>query len=86
MRLHITEYGVCLEKVGRYAEAAAAFATGIALNDRTVDAQLRFNEVNALEKMGQWQVAYEKMQEYVTKYPEDEAAAKELIFLESRQN
>lgn len=84
--LAYNEYGVCLEKVGRYAEAAAAFATGIALNDRTVDAQLRFNEVNALEKMGQWKVAYEKMQEYVTKYPEDEAAAKELIFLESRQN
>lgn len=84
--LAYNEYGVCLEKARRYAEAASAFATGIALNDRTVDAQLRFNEVNALEKMGQWQAAYEKMQEYVAKYPEDEAAAKELIFLESRQN
>lgn len=79
------EYGVCLEKIGRYEEAAEAFAAGIALNDRTVDAQLRFNEVNALEKLGQWQTAYEKMQTYVEKYPDDAAAAKELIFLESRQ-
>lgn len=83
--LAYNEYGVCLEKAGRYEDAAAAFSAGIALNDRTVDAQLRFNEVNALEKMGQWQTAYEKMQAYVEKYPEDEAAARELIFLESRQ-
>ena len=70
--IHIyNEYGVCLEKAGRYEDAAAAFSAGIALNDRTVDAQLRFNEVNALEKMGQWQTAYEKMQAYVEKYPED---------------
>lgn len=79
------EYGICLEKTGRYAEAAEAFAAGIALNDRTVDGALRFNEVNVLEKMGQWQAAYEKMQAYVEKYPDDAAAAKELIFLESRQ-
>ena len=47
-----------------------AFAQGIALNDRTVDMQLRFNEVNAYEKLGQWDQAYEKLQAYIEKYPE----------------
>lgn len=83
--LAYNQYGICLEKAGRYEEAAEAFGEGIALNDRTIDAQLRFNEVNAYEKLGQWQTAYEKMQEYVTKYPEDKEAAKELAFLETRQ-
>lgn len=83
--LAYNQYGICLEKAGRYEEAADAFGKGIALNDRMIDAQLRFNEVNAYEKLGQWQTAYEKMQEYVAKYPEDETAAKELAFLETRQ-
>ena len=84
--LAYNQYGMCLLETGAYEAAAEAFAQGIALNDRTVDMQLRFNEVNAYEKLGQWDQAYEKLQAYIEKYPEDTAAQKELAFLATRQN
>ena len=71
---------MCLLETGAYEAAAEAFAQGIALNDRTVDMQLRFNEVNAYEKLGQWDQAYEKLQAYIEKYPKIRQHKKNLRF------
>lgn len=79
------QYGLCLMALGRHEEAAAAFASGLALNDRLVDRQLMYNEAVVYERMADWTTAYEKMQAYVQKYPDDEAGQHELTFLESRQ-
>lgn len=79
------QYGLCLMELERYEEAAAAFASGLALNDRLVDRQLMYNEAVVYEHMADWTTAYEKMQAYVQKYPDDEAGQHELTFLESRQ-
>lgn len=79
------QYGVCLMKLSRYEEALTAFETGLQLNDRTAEAELMFNEATVYSYLTQWQVSYEKMKAYVEKYPDDEAAVRELAFLESRQ-
>ena len=79
------QYGLCLMDMERYAEAADAFAKGLELNDRLVDAKLMFNEAVAYEQMRDWATAYEKMKAFVDKYPENEAGQHELIFLETRQ-
>lgn len=79
------QYGLCLMALGRHEEAAAAFASGLALNDRLVDRQLMYNEAVVYERMADWTTAYEKMKAYVQKYPDDEAGQHELTFLESRQ-
>lgn len=83
--LAYNQYGVCLMQLERYQEAQAAFATGIELNDRTLDQTLRFNEITALERQGDWTTALEKAKTYVEKYPSDEAGQKEYTFIESRQ-
>jgi len=79
------QYGVCLMKLSRYEEALEAFEAGLKQNDRQAEAELMFNEALVYSHLRQWQVAYEKMKAYVLKYPDDEVAAKELDFLESRQ-
>ena len=83
--LAYNQYGVCLMGLGKYEDAADAFSKGLALNDRTVDQELMFNEFTAYERMGQWAEAYTKVMAYVEKYPDDEQAKQELTFIESRQ-
>lgn len=79
------QYGLCLMELSKYEEAAAAFASGLAINDRLVDRQLMYNEAVVYEFMADWTTAYEKMKAFVEKYPDDEKAQHELTFLESRQ-
>lgn len=79
------QYGLCLMELGRYEEAAAAFETGLALNDRLVDKELMFNEAIVYEYLSDWDTAYEKMAAFVEKYPEDTAGQHEYTFLESMQ-
>ncbi|MEI3218996.1 MAG: tetratricopeptide repeat protein [Lachnoclostridium sp.] len=45
---------------------------------------MMFNEIAAYEKMGDYETAKEKLREYTEKYPDDENAAKEAEFLETR--
>lgn len=79
------QYGLCLMELERYEEARQIFETGIALNDRLVDKELRYNEAVALEYLNDWEAAYTKMQEFVEKYPDDTQGLHELTFLESTQ-
>ena len=79
------QYGMCLMELARYEEAATAFASGLALNDRLVDRQLMYNEAVVYEFMADWTTAYEKMKAFVEKYPDDAQGQHELTFLESRQ-
>ena len=83
--LAYNQYGVCMMQLGRYAEAADAFSQGLALNDRTIDQEIRFNEVTAYEHLGDWTTAMEKAQAYVERYPDDAVGQKELTFIQSRQ-
>ena len=46
--------------------------------------EMRFNEIAAYEKTGDYESARTKLKEYVEDYPDDERAAKEAEFLETR--
>lgn len=45
---------------------------------------MKFEQIVALEKMGEFQEAKEKMNQYLTAYPDDEKAKKESEFLQTR--
>ena len=79
------QYGLCLMELSRYEDAQAAFAQGLALNDRLVDRELMYNEAITLEYMEDWIGAYEKMLAFVEKYPDDPQGQHELAFLERFQ-
>lgn len=79
------QYGLCLMELSRYEDARTAFESGLALNDRLVDKELMYNEAVALEYLGDWTGAYEKMKAFVEKYPDDARGQHELTFLESTQ-
>ncbi len=83
--LAYNQYGVCMMRLGSYDKAAEAFANGLALNDWTVDRELRYNEMVAYERLGQWAQAYQKAVDFLQKYPDDAQVQRELGFLESRQ-
>ena len=61
----------CLKKAKRYA-------------DVSMNQQLLRNEIILLEKTGDFKGAYEKMQKYLKRYPEDEEAKKDATFLKTR--
>lgn len=45
---------------------------------------MHFNMIVAYEQMKDWESAKAKLKEYLAEYPDDEAAKKELEFLETR--
>ena len=79
------QYGLCLMELLRYEDARKAFESGLSLNDRLVDKELMYNEAVALEYLGDWTGAYEKMKAFVEKYPDDAQGQHEFTFLESTQ-
>lgn len=50
----------------------------------STDRELEYSEAIYLEKTGEWQNAYDAFSKYCSRYPDDEGAARELQFLESR--
>jgi tetratricopeptide (TPR) repeat protein len=93
-RQHISQAGptgsgynglaLCDIAEGSYDAAVDDIANGIP-NSTTEELQnLLFNEIVAYEKKLDFATALQKAREYVEMFPEDEAAAKELAFLETR--
>ena len=78
--------GACEMQLQEYAAAIAFYEQGIALEDCTdaMEQEMRLNVVAAYEKLGDIENAKVKIAEYVEKYPDDEAAAKEAEFLKTR--
>lgn len=69
---------------GQYKEALSYFQSGIAVDDAKSKQQLYRGEIIALEHLGQFRDAKLKMADYIAKYPTDEAAVREMIFLQTR--
>lgn len=69
---------------GRYQEAIDYFESGLALGDGAYMQPLMYNKIVAYEYMSDFATAKSLMAEYVQKYPGDEAAARENIFLSTR--
>jgi len=78
------QLGLCKLLIGDYESALKAFRRGIELNDNTAMQSLKFNEIVACEQLGQFDEAALLMQQYLKTYPDDEAAQREYMFLQTR--
>ena len=78
--------GTCYLQMENYEEALKYFQKGITMEDNSEEMlqEMRFNEIMLYEKLGDWENAKTKVKEYTAAYPDDEKAAKEAEFLETR--
>ena len=75
-----------LAKMGQndYSGAIEVFDAGIATGDSGYMQSMMYNRIVSYEYLKNWNKAKELMAEYVKKYPDDEKAARENIFLSTR--
>ena len=78
------QLGMCYAASGDYLSALEAFQTGLGLSDYSFEQELRFNEIVAYERLGDYITAKEKCSTYVLDYPGDEAGEREYQFLKTR--
>ncbi len=78
------QLGLCEMKKGEYANALEAFQSGLQVGNTEMLQSLQFNEIVAYEHLGEFEKAYELIQNYLTMYPDDEKAVRECSFLSSR--
>ena len=78
------QLGMCQIRQGDYDAAVSSFEAGLALDDKSLNQALSLNRITAYEYMGEFETAASLMSTYLQTYPEDEAAARENIFLSTR--
>jgi len=78
------QLGTCEMKKKEYQKALEAFQAGLKQNEASMYQSLSFNEIVAYEYLGQFTKASALLKEYIARYPEDEAAKREMTFLETR--
>jgi tetratricopeptide (TPR) repeat protein len=76
--------GMCKMEEANYQEALTNFTAGIALNEGDSIQELLFNEVVAYEYLTDFTTAAQKMEVYMSLYPNDSAAKREYDFLKTR--
>lgn len=72
------QYAAVLLAKGEYEKAAQACESGLTYNDRESDAALSFNLIVSYEHLEQWEDAYNTAKTYVSKYPEDTKARRNI--------
>ena len=78
------QLGLCRLKMGEYEAALEAFKAGMEADDGTFAKSLEYNLAVAYEYTADFETARELMKNYLAKYPDDQEAARELQFLETR--
>lgn len=78
------QYGAYLMNIGDYNNAIVYIETGLELASEEKQEELLFNQAVCYEYLGEYDRAYTLFEEYLTRYPNDAAARKELDFLSSR--
>ena len=78
--------GCCELKLDDPSSALNYFNLGIDIegNSKELNQEMRFNVIAAYEQSGDWESAKVKLTEYLEDYPDDEAAQKEMEFLNTR--
>lgn len=78
--------GICDLELSDPAGALQNFWKGLSMEgtEEALVREMKYNEIIAYERLKDWDSAKEKMAEYVERYPDDEQAAKEAEFLETR--
>jgi tetratricopeptide (TPR) repeat protein len=69
---------------GEFEQALVCFQGGLALENPDNKQTLRRNEIAALEHLSRFAEAREKMSAFIADNPEDEEAAREYVFLQTR--
>lgn len=75
---------LCAMEREDYSSALSYIAQGLALDGTDGEQELYFNEIVVYERMQDFATAKTKAQEYVQRYPGDEAGQKEWTFLSTR--
>ncbi len=78
------QLGLSRIESGDYEGAREAFSTARAIGNTGIDQTLAYNEIVANEYTGNFKQAAVLMEDYLRKYPDDDAAKRENIFLSSR--
>lgn len=78
------QIAVCRMKLGDYEAALKYLEQGLAHNNAETLQILKKNEIIIYENLGRYEDAQAKLQEYLTSYPEDEAAVREAEFVRTR--
>ena len=78
------QLGLCRMHQGMYEDALSSFENGLQAEDSGCRQELMFNAVCALEYLGRFEEARQRLEEYLSLYPEDETANREYVFLKSR--
>ena len=73
-------------QLGDYQSALNHYNLGLQSegNSAELTQEMEFNQIAAYEKLYDWESAKAKIEEYIAKYPDDEAAKKEAEFLRTR--
>ena len=74
----------CKMKQNDYEGALKYLETGITFGDAEAMKTLKRNEIIAYEKLGRFDIAIGKLNDYLTSYPDDKVAARELEFVKTR--
>lgn len=78
------QLGLCELKKNNYVKALEAFQTGKKIEGNSVMQSLSFNEIVAYEYLGEYETAATLLDTYRKLYPDDEDAAREQQFLQTR--
>ena len=79
-------------QTGDYAKGLEYIQSGLAMADASDSGEaddslireMEYNEIICYEQQSDWENAKAKIAEYISKYPDDEAAQKEAEFLQTR--
>lgn len=75
---------VCKMKQGDFEGALKLLEAGIGSGDAEAMKALKKNEIIAYEKLGRFDIAVGKLNDYLTSYPEEKDASRELEFVKTR--
>lgn len=78
------QLGLCRLKMGEYEAALEAFRAGLEADDGSFAKSLEYNIAVAFEYISDFETARSMLTDYVAKYPDDDAAVRELEFLSTR--
>jgi tetratricopeptide (TPR) repeat protein len=78
------QIAVCELKVGDYENALNYLEKGLSFHHVSMQKTLLRNEIITYERLGNYQKANEKTEEYLSLYPKDEEALKEAAFIDTR--
>ena len=78
------QLGLCRLQLNNPKAALTAFQTGEKITGNTIMQSLRFNEIVAYERLGDFEKAAALIESYLKQYPEDTEAQREAIFLRTR--